>query len=100
MAHERDSPKKGSPRWEALTRGQANTYYIARRYFQLSPEEWDELPIWLSIAYIEGLQDQGILKGGEGRSNPSSPGTGSGKAPVDYADAVPLPKGFKTRRAG
>lgn len=95
-----DPPKKDNPRWQALTRGQANTYYLARRYFQLSPEEWDELPWWLSISYIEGLVDQGILKGDGSRSTPNNPGPGTGSANVDYADSVPLPKGFKTRRAG
>jgi hypothetical protein len=100
VAHERDPPKKDNPRYEALTGGNANSYYIARRYFNLSPEEWNDLPWWLSVAYLEGLADQGILKGDKNRSNPGNPGPGTGQATVDYSDAVPLPKGFQTRRAG
>jgi hypothetical protein len=39
--------------------------YLARRYFGMSMEEWEALPWWQPRALREGLENEGILKGGE-----------------------------------
>ena len=101
MADPGDPPKKGNPRIEVLTRGHGSTYYLARRYFNLSPSEWDALPWWESVILIQGLQEQGVIQdpdappkeAGAGSSNPGTPPL------VDYAEGL-VPTGFKTRRAG
>lgn len=67
----------------------------------MSPDEWNEAPAWLTQVYIEGLQDQGVLGGGDNKTE-SGGGSNPGKTPppVDYAEDPFLPRGFKTRRAG
>lgn len=100
MADGRDPPKSDNPRYKALIDGKATTYYIARRYFQLLPDEWDKLPWHITVAYIQGLEDQGVFKSSGASTNPGNPGPGPKSVSVDYTDAIPLPKGFKTRRAG
>lgn len=95
MAGPGDSAKKDNPRFEALTRGNAGHYYLARRYFNLSPKKWDKLPWWEAVLLIEGLEAQGIL--GDGKKQESS---GIGGKPVDITTGEAIPKGFKTRRAG
>ena len=98
MAHGRDPPKKGEPRWEALTKGQTTQYYLARRYFKYSVEEWDELPWWKSQMYLMGLKDHGVIQ--DGTPSDEGPAQGApGKPTVlaDYASGM-IPKGFKRRR--
>lgn len=103
MAHRGNLPKKGNPRYEELTGGQGTTYYLARRYFQLSPAEWDELPWWQSTCYLEGLEAEGVIGDKNNKTShtpkagqPGKPAVGS----VDYAEDPFLPRGFTTRRAG
>lgn len=100
MAGRRDPPKKGSDRWSSLTNGSETQYYLARRYFNYSVEEWDALPWWQAALYLMGLEDQGVI--GDKASNPSgSADSSSGTAiNTDYAGEGPLPPGFQTRRAG
>jgi hypothetical protein len=93
-----DQPKKGSPRLEALTRGFGNEYYLARRYFNYSIEEWDQLPWWQTATYMNGLIEQGILKSDDApETGPNR--TGSAAPLVDYAEGK-IPPGFRTRSAG
>lgn len=97
-----DQAKKDNPRYEKLTGGHALDYYLARRYFHYEPHEWDALPWWQSLMYIEGLEASGILGDGKSkRSDAGEPGT-SAPRPVDYAEdsVATLPRGFTTRRAG
>ena len=98
MADQGDSAKKDNPRYDGLTGGSAGSYYLARRYFGLSPKKWDRLPWWESVLLIEGLKDQGILKGGNATTGSSNSGVGG--QPVDLTDGSPIPRGFNTRRAG
>lgn len=100
MADGRTQAKKGSPRWEALTKGAANQYYLARRYFNYTVDEWDALPWWQAALYLQGLEDQGIIGDKDAPTNQSvesKPGTALN---TDYAADGPLPPGFTTRRAG
>src|SRR5215471_3155774 len=46
--------------------------FIARRYFQLSPDEWDALPWDIHRAYLDGLQEDGTLTREEGEAMPSA----------------------------
>lgn len=34
--------------------------YVARRYFRLTPVEWDGTPWWVQRAYLEGLVEDGV----------------------------------------
>lgn len=99
MAHGGDPPKKGSARWEALTNGTSTQYYLARRYFNYSVDEWDALPAWQSQVYIQGLKDQGVIRDANG-SDEEGPAAGPSGTPatsqVDYASGW-IPKGFKRR---
>lgn len=100
MARRGDPPKTGSARWTALTGGHETQYYLARRYFNFTVDEWNELPWWQSALYLQGLEDQGIIgdkANGQHKSSSSQPGTAIN---TDYADDAPLPPGFQTRRAG
>lgn len=73
--------------------------YLARRYFGLSPDEWDDLPWWEAELLLEGLRDQEILGDGKEKSPPSN-GPGSAKA-IDLTQAdLSAVGGVQIRRAG
>lgn len=105
MADPADPAKTENPRFETLIggSGKAAQYYLAARYFHKTPDEWDAMPWYHTVNYLDGLEAQGII-GGKGNRNATPPMGGQpGKpvaASVDYADVIPLPRGFKTRRAG
>lgn len=96
-------PGRSEARYEELTGGPEGrlTLYLARRYFNLSKTEWDDLPWWETRALIEGLHAEGILKKPGENDDPAEP-VPTGTAPVvDLTGPLPAPiKGFTTRRAG
>lgn len=102
MADGEHPPKKDNPRWSELAGDNPTEYYLARRYFQLSPAEWDAQPWWLSVLYRQGLIDQGVLDDGSGKNPRERPDKTGAQSPpsVDFAEDKFLPKGFTTRRAG
>lgn len=102
MADGGDPPKKDNPRYRSLTGESATSYYLARRYFQLNPAEWDDLPWWQTTCYLEGLKAEGVLKDPDApNSKPAAGNPGhTASKPVNYAEDPLLPRGFKTRRAG
>jgi hypothetical protein len=105
VADSADPAKKENPRFEALIGGSnsAAQYFLAARYFHRTPDEWDAMPWYHTVNYIDGLHEQGIIGGRESRNATPPMGGQPGKptlVSVDYADAIPLPRGFKTRRAG
>src|SRR6266536_694566 len=64
MAHGNvPSPGSIEVRYEGLSGGPQNRLelYIARRYFNMGPQEWEETPWWLQRVYMEGLKQEGIL---------------------------------------
>jgi hypothetical protein len=75
-------------------------YYVAGRYYNKTPDEWDALPWWVTTCYMEGLREQGMF----GEGNQASSGRSAPGAPIntDLADddLSGLPPGFQTRRAG
>jgi len=104
MAHGAVPPGTAGSRYEALSGGadRRSVLYLARRYFNLSPAEWDATPWWESHLLIEGLQDQGVIGGGEDRQQHDQAESGTlGPKPIDLTSA-PLESigGFQTRRAG
>lgn len=74
--------------------------YIARRYFQMSIEEWDQSPWWYTASLIEGLKADGTLSDGSDPDGPAPQPTRGGTQTVDLSGSAPLPGGFQTRRVG
>lgn len=104
MDHGGNPAKNDNHRYAALTGGKATVYYLARRYFNLTPEGWDDLPWYTAVAYIDGLKAQGVLDG-EGSSEPSvEVDARTARAPrataIDLSGMDPLPRNIQTRRAG
>ena len=100
MADGGDPPKKDNPRYEALTRGSGHQYYLAARYFNKTPEQWDAQPWWLSVCYLDGLEAQGVIGDKEHRQSPNESGPGTTLNTDMTGDLEGLAPGFKTRRAG
>jgi len=95
-----DRPKKDNPRLAGLTGERGTEFYLAKRYFNSSPEEWDAMPWWLTTTYLNGLTEQGVIGDGNEKSpNKGSNSPGQAGPLVDYASGA-FPPGFKTRRAG
>lgn len=100
----RDPPGKGNPRYEGLTGGEAGRtrYYLARRYFNLSVKEWDDLPWWEAELLMEGLRAQHIIGvPGDQANQTNNVAVPKDKPRLDVTTA-PLETigGFTTRRAG
>lgn len=57
------APGSLDARYEELSGGREHALeiYLAARYFQLSPKEWDDLPWWVRRTYIEGLEEEQII---------------------------------------
>lgn len=86
-------PGSTNRHYEAVAgdRDQRLQFYLAQRYFNKSPEEWQRLPWWQTQLYIEGLREEGIIKSPEG---------GGASSIIDPTVDAPLPQGFQTRRVG
>lgn len=75
------------------------TYYLARRYFNLSVQDWKDLPWWEGQLLMEGLENQKII-GGEQEKAPQ-PGQPKPSPTLDLTQArLDSIGGFSTRRAG
>jgi hypothetical protein len=80
-------------------------YYLARRYFNLSPQDWHSLPWWETEVLLEGLRAQKIIGGGEDADTESPPSVPQGnvshkEGPVVDLTGGAVPSGFQTRRVG
>lgn len=105
MDDRRDSPKSDNPRFSALTKGHGDEWYLARRYFQMSRDEWGDLPWYESTALMEGLRKHGVLGKAEQEqaieNAPPAAAPGNRKPPpVDLTGPGLIPPGFTTRLAG
>lgn len=99
MADGGNPAKKDNPRYEQLTGGFETQYYVAGRYFRLSPDEWNALPWWVTTTYMEGLKQEGIF-GKDAANEARAPVSGTPLNTDLTGDLGTLPPGFKTRRAG
>lgn len=106
MDCERVPPGSTTTRYDALVdaAGGSINIYIARRYFNLTPDQWNGLPWWETRALIEGLRAEGVLKDPNKNDDDNGPITEPGRKPgpvIDMTGPLPGPiKGFTTRRAG
>lgn len=80
----------------------------------MGPDEWDGLPWWVARSYLEGLEDEGILKSGDDDGtgqqqqapHQAPPPQRGGKGVTvtdqsyDLSDYTPPIGGFQTRRVG
>ncbi len=50
-------------------------YYLARKHLGFTPTEWDNLPWWQTLMYLEGFRAEGITQDGDGDSGSREPGS-------------------------
>ncbi len=60
VAGEAHEPGSRCRRYDALSGDPSRrlTYYLARRFLNIGPAEWDRLPWWEQAIYQEGLQNE------------------------------------------
>jgi hypothetical protein len=77
-------------------------WYLAARYFQMNPKQWDQSPWWYTALLMDGLMAEGILKDPNSDEQPQPTGTTAGNAKSRSIDLSggQIPDGFSTRRVG
>ena len=102
MAGRADPPGRFNPRYEVVSGGQSHRteIYIARRYFNLSAQEWGDLPWWEVHALVEGLENEGVLKGSGPQGKTQSSATPTQGGGMDLTKTDGAFKGLSHRTAG
>lgn len=82
-------PDKLDERYEAIPAERRFKLYLAKRYFNMSPEQWDDTPWWLQATYIEGLRAEGVIRNGD--DDEESYDESPGKNPRDIGELTRTP---------
>lgn len=46
-------------------------HYLARRYLQMAPQEWDRLPWYEQRMYLEGFAEEGLVENAPASPSPA-----------------------------